>query len=175
MVTNELTVRRIAYAAATAVSEVPTPLVRSCAAETNCWEEPRLCSRVNGFSGGWMQQDAALQQREASLSIRTAFDPLQFMVEPLHHPVVPRFGTRVGDCQGIIGQAIHKVDQFLNSRDAHSRFPVFQPALPLPLARASGQSLASADRQRRLSDRLDIPAPQRPSGPLSDTLEPERR
>lgn len=90
-----------------------------------------------------MQQDAAVQQREASLSIRTAFDPLQFMVEPLHHPVVPRFGTRVGDCHGIIGQTIHKADQFLNSRDAHSRFPLFQPALPLPLA----QQLAKVLRQ----------------------------
>jgi hypothetical protein len=143
MVTNELTVRRRAYAAATAVGEDPAPLVRSCAAEADCWEEPRLCSLSTAFRAVGCSRTRRCVPREASLSIRTAFDPLQFMVEPLHHPVVPRFGTRVGDCQGIIGQAIHKVDQFLNSRDAHSRFPLFQPALPLPLT----QQVAKVLRQ----------------------------
>ena len=87
MVTNELTVRRIAYAAATAVGEVPTPLVRSCAAETNCWEEPRLCSLSTAFRAAGCEPHAALQQREASLSIRTAFDPLHFIHEPLNHAI----------------------------------------------------------------------------------------
>src|SRR5512135_1508042 len=49
MVTNELAVRRRAYAAATAVGEDPAPLVRSCAAEADCWEEPRLCSLSTAF------------------------------------------------------------------------------------------------------------------------------
>ena len=91
-----------------------------------------------------MQEDAALQQRETSLPIRTAFDPLQFVVEPLDHPIAPRFGAGVGDCHSIIGQALHKADQFLDPRGAHSRFPLVQPALAFALA----QQLAKVLRKR---------------------------
>src|SRR5689334_2364170 len=113
MATNEIAVRRRASAAATAVGEDPVPLARACAAEADRWEEPRLCFLSTAFRAVGCEPHAALQQREASLSIRTAFDPLQFVVEPLHHPVVPRFGASVGDGHGIIGQALHKADQFL--------------------------------------------------------------
>lgn len=155
--TNEMTVRPTPHAATAVGGELP-PLAWSGAAEAGLWEEHRLCSRVNWSSGSRVQQYTTLEQREACLSIRTAFDPLQFVVESLHHPVAPRFGASVGDRLRIIGQAIGKADQFLGPRGAHCGFPLVQPALAFPLARASGQSLALAYRRLRPSDQPDTPA-----------------
>jgi len=50
-----------------------------------------------------MQQDAALQQREACLSIRAAFDPLHLVDESFDHPVAPRLGTSIYDGFCIVG------------------------------------------------------------------------
>ncbi len=43
-----------------------------------------------------MQQDTALEQREACLSIRAPFDPFHFIDEPLDHAVAPGQTPSVG-------------------------------------------------------------------------------
>jgi len=62
-----------------------------------------------------MQQDTALEQREACLSIRTAFDPLHLVNEPFDHAVAPRLGAPIGHGLRIVGQPIDKADQFRNA------------------------------------------------------------
>jgi hypothetical protein len=98
------------------------------------------CARV--------QQHPALERREACLSIRTAYDPLQFVVEPLHHPVAPRFGASVRDRHLIIGQPIPEADQFLDLRGSHSRFPLLQPALSFALAQQVTEVFTRAYRRK---------------------------
>jgi hypothetical protein len=100
-----------------------------------------------------MEQEATLEQWEASLSIGTAFDPLQFVGEPLHHPVALCFGTGVGDGLCIIRQAIDKADQLLDSRGTHSHFPLVQPALAFPLAQQLAKVLCQPidDGDRRIN------------------------
>jgi len=58
-----------------------------------------------------MQQDTLLQQWEASLPIGTALDRLDFIDEPLHHPVAPRQAASVSNSLCIISEPIGKSDQ----------------------------------------------------------------
>jgi hypothetical protein len=67
-----------------------------------------------------MQQDTALQQWEASLSIRAAFDQFDFIDKPLNHAVAPRVATSIDDSICIVGQSFHKVDEFRNVRSPYS-------------------------------------------------------
>jgi hypothetical protein len=91
-----------------------------------------------------MQQDPALEQWEACLSVRTAFDPLHFIDKPLNHAVAPGQTTSVGHRLRIIGQPVDKSDQFRNPSGLDSGFPLLQAHLPLTLSRASDQNPAPA-------------------------------
>ena len=71
-----------------------------------------------------VQQDTALQQRKARLSIGTAFDPLHLIDEPLHHPVAPTQAASVGNSLRVISEPIDKRDQFRNPTGPHSGFPL---------------------------------------------------
>src|SRR5436305_7691201 len=86
-----------------------------------------------------MQQDPVLEQREACLSIRTAFDPLHFGDEPLHHAVAPGQTTSVSHSLRILGQPINKSDQFGNPTGLDSGLPLLQTPLPLVLAQQTAK------------------------------------
>jgi hypothetical protein len=81
-----------------------------------------------------MQQHTPLQQREACLSIRAAFDPFHFSDESFHHAIAPGQATSVGHSLRIIGQPIDKSDQFRNPTDLDSDLPLLQTHLPLALS-----------------------------------------
>src|SRR5258708_30346538 len=71
------------------------------------------------MTSGWsflsrMQQHTALEQREACLSIRTAFDPFHFIDESLHHAVAPGHAASIDNSLRIVSQPIDKSDQLGN-------------------------------------------------------------
>ena len=91
-----------------------------------------------------MQQDTALKQREACLSIRIAFDPLHFIEESFDNAAAPGQTTSVGHGLRIIVQPIDKSDQFGNPTGLDGGFPLLQAHLPFVLSRASDQNPAQA-------------------------------
>ncbi len=91
-----------------------------------------------------MQQDAALQQRKARLSVGTAFDPLHFIHETLNHAIAPGHAASIDNSLRIVSQPINKSDQLGNPTGPDSGFPLLQGPLPLVLARASDQNPAQA-------------------------------
>ena len=91
-----------------------------------------------------MQQDAALQQRKARLSVGTAFDPLHFIHETLNHSIAPGHAASIGNSLRIVSQPINKSDQLGNPTGPDSGFPLLQGPLPLVLARAVDQNPAQA-------------------------------
>ncbi len=92
-----------------------------------------------------MQQDAALQQREACLPIRTAFDPFHFIDEALHHAVAPGLGAAIDHRLGIVGQSVHKTDQLGNPTGLDSGFPLLQTPLPLALSQQAAKVLCEPE------------------------------
>src|SRR3989440_9154967 len=88
-----------------------------------------------------MQQDAALQQRKARLSIGTAFDPLHFIHETLNHAIAPRHAASVDNSLRIVSQPINKSDQLGNPTGQHSGFPLLQAHLPLVLSQQTTKIL----------------------------------
>ncbi len=72
-----------------------------------------------------MQQHTPLEQRESSLSIRTAFDPFHFIDESLHHAVAPGLGAAIGHGLRIVGKSVDKTDQFRDATGQNGCFPDF--------------------------------------------------
>ncbi len=77
------------HPAATAKDVDRAPLASRCAADAGLWEG-RLRSLSKGSEASGCEPHAALQEREACLSIGTAFDPLHLVDESFDHPVTPR-------------------------------------------------------------------------------------
>lgn len=95
---------------------------------------------VKGFPGRWMQQHPALEQRKSCLSIRAAFDELDFLVEAFDHPVAPRVSASIDHCRFVISQSIDKADEFRIPTGAYRRFPLLPSTPSLTLARDAGQT-----------------------------------
>lgn len=89
-----------------------------------------------------MQEDTAQKQRKTCLSVGTAFDQLQFVVEPLHYPIAPRFWASVGNHLCIIRQPIDKADAFLDRRGVYGGFPLFQSVFSLALPQQLAEILS---------------------------------
>jgi hypothetical protein len=135
MATNNMAVRHTPHAAA----------------EADLWEERCLRSLSTGSRAVECEPHTTLEQREARLSIRTAFDPLQFVVESLHHPIAPRLGASVGDRLRIIGQAIDKADQFLDPEARTAVFHWFNRLFPSRLR----ERIDGCDRRINLTHLLN--------------------
>jgi hypothetical protein len=91
-----------------------------------------------------MQQDAALQQRKSCLAVGTAFDPLHFIHEPLHHAIAPGHAASIGNSLRILSQPINKSDELGNPTGADSGFPLLQAHQPLVFSRVVDQNPAQA-------------------------------
>lgn len=127
-----------------------------------------MCSRCRPLGGAsplifaqryrslGMQQHAALEQRKASLPIRTAFDPLHFIDKPLNHAVTPGLGAPIRYSFCIIGKPIDKVDQFRDATGLDGCFPVFQSlwtfSLPQKLTKCLGQGECGRDHRITLAE-----------------------
>jgi hypothetical protein len=105
-----------------------------------------------------MQQDAALQQRKACLSIGATFDPLHFIDESFDHAVAPRLATPIGDSLCIVGQPVDKINQFCDPTRQNGCFPVVQARLPFQppqqLTKCLGQGEGRRNRGITLAEVL---------------------
>jgi hypothetical protein len=95
-----------------------------------------------------VKQHSALEQREASLPIRAAFNPLHFIDEPLDHPVAPSQAASVSNSLRIIVQPIDKSDQFRDPTDPDSGFPLLQSHQPLAFSEKVAKVLSQLAHDR---------------------------
>jgi hypothetical protein len=91
------------------------------------------------MTSGWsflsrMQQHTPLEQREACLSIRTAFDPFHLLMNPSTMPLLQVMLHPLTTASASSANELDKSDQLGNPTGPDSGFPLLQAPLPIVLS-----------------------------------------